>query len=142
MQIKDLFDDMPLPEGAVVDIRLQKLLREPLDVCADWQRTENLLLEAHRLMPQQLEVLVALYKMYAYSNRFDESLQRIEQVLTLSAGLAGFPAGLSLFEGYWNRFTESCPGGDALSPSNRRPLSMGSGVTGMRLGIADGLLVH
>ena len=78
MQIKDLFDDMPLPEGAVVDIRLQKLLREPLDVCADWQRTENLLLEAHRLMPQQLEVLVALYKMYAYSNRFDESLQRIE----------------------------------------------------------------
>ncbi|RLT90629.1 MAG: hypothetical protein D9N13_07705 [Ketobacter sp. GenoA1] len=92
MQIKDLFDDMPLPEGAVVDIRLQKLLREPLDVCADWQRTENLLLEAHRLMPQQLEVLVALYKMYAYSNRFDESLQRIEQVLTLSAALAGFPA--------------------------------------------------
>ena len=60
MQIKDLFDDMPLSEG-IVDIQLQKLLREPLDICNDWQRTENLLLDAHRLMPEKLEVLVALY---------------------------------------------------------------------------------
>ena len=89
MQIKDLFDDMPLSEG-IVDIQLQKLLREPLDICNDWQRTENLLLDAHRLMPEQLEVLVALYKMYAYSNRFDESLQRINQVLVLSALKEGF----------------------------------------------------
>ena len=89
MQIKDLFDDMPLSDG-VVDIQLQKLLREPLDICNDWQRTENLLLDAHQLMPEKLEVLVALYKMYAYSNRFDESLQRINQVLVLSALQGGF----------------------------------------------------
>ena len=91
MQIKDLFDDMPLSDDGVADIQLQKLLREPLDICNDWQRTENLLLDAHSMMPEKLEVLVALYKMYAYSNRFDESLQRINQVLALSSAKEGFP---------------------------------------------------
>jgi hypothetical protein len=41
-------------------------------------------------MPAKLEILVALYKMYAYSNRFDESLQRINQVLQLSSEQMGF----------------------------------------------------
>lgn len=91
MQIKDLFDDMPLSESGVVDMELQKLLREPLDICNDWQRTENLLLDAHELMPAKLEILVALYKMYAYSNRFAESLVRINQVLDLSSAQMGFP---------------------------------------------------
>ncbi|RLT96348.1 hypothetical protein [Ketobacter sp.] len=111
MQIKDLFDDLPLSTG-VADIQLQKLLREPLDICNDWQRTENLLLEAHQRMPDKLEVLVALYKMYAYSNRFDESLQRINQVLVMSALQAGFAVDWRVQE----------PGPDWLNLSGARRL--------------------
>jgi len=104
MQIKDLFDDMPLSPDNVADIQLQKLLREPLDICNDWQRTERLLLDAHELMPAKLEVLVALYKMYAYSNRFTESLQRINQVLELSSAQVGFATDWRLLEpgAQWN----------------------------------------
>lgn len=90
MLVKDLFDDLPWSDTEVVDIELQKLLRQPLDVCGDGQRTERLLLVAHEKMPGQLELLVALYKMYAYTNRFDEALQRIDQVLEMAAARAGF----------------------------------------------------
>ncbi|MAR90117.1 MAG: hypothetical protein SV765_04645 [Pseudomonadota bacterium] len=89
MLIRDLFDGAPWV-AEVADLQWQKLLREPLDVYQDPDRTEALLLQAHQLMPERLEVLVALYKMYAYSNQFSKAQQRIHQVLQLSARDAGF----------------------------------------------------
>jgi len=90
MQISDLFNEFPVTDGDVVPLALQKLLREPLNVCEDWSRTEKLLLDAQSLMPERMEITVALYKMYAYSNRHAEAMQLIDKVLTLSATDGGF----------------------------------------------------
>ncbi len=91
MQLSDLFEEFPIEGGNVIPLTVQKLLREDLNVCDDWQRTEELLLSARRLMPERLEIMVALYKMYAYSNRHQEALGLIEEVLARSAENGGFP---------------------------------------------------
>lgn len=85
MRVRELFDEFPLAGQQVVPLQLQQLLNEPLDVIQDWQRAERLLQKAIEAMPEQLEVKVALYKMYAYSNRFDESLALVHQVLETAA---------------------------------------------------------
>ena len=90
MQLRDLFDEMPVNPGAVIPLEIEQLLRSDLDVKEDWQQAEQLLLRARSALPGQLEVLVALYKLYAYSNRFDESLQIIDEVLLSAASTAGF----------------------------------------------------
>lgn len=92
MQLRDLFDEMPVSNGAAVPMALQKLLRENLNVAEDWQQAESLLLRAREELPQQVEILIALYKLYAYSNRFDESLAVIDEALTISAESEGFVA--------------------------------------------------
>ncbi len=90
MQLRDLFDTLPVTPSEVIPLTLQQLLRAELLVEEDWQQAEHLLLTARRELPEQVEVLIALYKLYAYSNRFEESLNLIEEVLEKSASLAGF----------------------------------------------------
>lgn len=90
MRISDLFEDSPIHDSDVIPLTLQKLLREELNVCDDWQRTEALLLNARRLMPERLEIAVALYKMYAYSDRHKEALQLVDEVLRGAADRGGF----------------------------------------------------
>lgn len=90
MQLRDLFDELPINETAVVPMALQQLLREDLNVTEDWQQAEQLLIRARQALPQQLEVQIALYKLYAYSNRFDEALAVIENVLVAAATAVGF----------------------------------------------------
>ncbi len=90
MQLRDLFDEFPLPKGEVVPIALQQLLRSELDVHQDWARTERLLLDTRTLIPERLEPVVALYKMYAYSNRHAEALGLIHEALERAASSAGF----------------------------------------------------
>lgn len=92
MQLRDLFDDFPLDDADVVQFSLQQILRQPLDIFVDSQRTEQLLLQACDLLPERLEVRVALYKWYAYSNRFEESLALIDDVLLRAARTGGFAA--------------------------------------------------
>ena len=92
MQLRDLFDETPVNTDAVIPMALQQLLRSDLDVKDDWQRAENTLLQALAALPDQIEVRIALYKLYAYSNRFDESLQHIGEVLARTAVQAGFDA--------------------------------------------------
>ena len=92
MQLRDLFDEVSRGDARVIPLELQQLLRRDLDVSSDWRGAEDLLLTARERLPQQLEVLVALYKLYAYSNRFDEALQVIDDTLALAAGQAGFTA--------------------------------------------------
>lgn len=92
MQLRDLFDEVPGGENGVIPMALQQLLREDLNVEQDWQQAERLLLKARQDLPQQLEILVALYKLYAYSNRFEESLAVIDEVLHRAATSGGFDA--------------------------------------------------
>lgn len=92
MQVRELFDEFPVASGEVIPLALQQLLREPLDVARDWQRTEQLLQDARAHMPQRLELPVALYKMYAYSNRFNEALALINEVLLRAASQGHFSA--------------------------------------------------
>ncbi len=91
MLLRDLFDELPLSNSDVIPIALQKLLREPLDVYADWKRTEQLLLDAKAMLPGKLEVSMALYKMYAYSNQFEKAIATINEVLAEAAAQGGFP---------------------------------------------------
>ena len=91
MQLRDLFDEFPMGRDEVVPPALQQLLKTSLNVNEDWQRAEKLLYDTRRVLPERLEIPVALYKMYAYSNRFDESLELVEEVLTRAAEDGGFP---------------------------------------------------
>lgn len=91
MQLRDLFNEFPIDGGDVIPIEVQKLLREDLKVCDDWRRAEELLLSARALMPERLELGVALYKMFAYSNQYAEALVLIHEVLEQSARGGGFP---------------------------------------------------
>lgn len=86
MQVRELFNELPLAPNTVVPLALQQLLRAELDVTQDWSQAEQRLLAARAELPQQLELGVALYKLYAYSNRFDEALSMIDSVLTEAAG--------------------------------------------------------
>ena len=92
MQLRELFNEFPIEDGGVVTLALQQLLREPLNVSHDWRRAEQILQQARDLMPERLEVPVALYKMYAYSNRFEEALAVIDEVLYQAAEEGGFVA--------------------------------------------------
>lgn len=71
-------------------LALEQLLRQDLDVKDDWQQAEQLLQRARQALPGRLEILVALYKLYAYSNRFDEALEVIDEVLNTAATKMGF----------------------------------------------------
>jgi len=92
MQLRDLFDEFPVGKGEVVPLALQQLLKTSLDVHEDWRRAEQLLLATRELLPDRLEIQVALYKMYAYSNRFEASLALIDEVLGRAAAQGGFSA--------------------------------------------------
>jgi len=85
-----LFHDLPVPDDESTPEPLRQLLREPLDVTRDWGRAEHLLLRAQAQLPERLEISVALYKMYAYSNRHHEALLLIDGVLCQAAERAGF----------------------------------------------------
>lgn len=99
MQLRDLFNEFPMGRGDVVPLALQQLLNEPLNVNDDWPRAEGLLLEARRMLPERLEIPVALYKMYAYSNRFAEAMALIDEVLERAAKAGNFPADWTLLHG-------------------------------------------
>ena len=92
MQVQDLLDDVPLSQGSVIPLTMKQLLREELNIADNWQHAEGLLRQAIAHMPEQLALKVALYKLYAYSNRFAESLVVINQTLQQAADNCGFNA--------------------------------------------------
>lgn len=91
MLLRELFDEFPIKEN-VVPLAVQQLLNQPLNVTEDWARAEKLLLDARQLMPSRPEVNVALYKLYAYSNRFEESLALIDDTLAICGLASGLDA--------------------------------------------------
>lgn len=103
MQLRELFNEFPVDASKAVPLALQQLLRSELNVHEDWERAEQLLLSTRELIPERMEILVALYKMYAYSNRLEESMNLIDEVLLRSAQAGGFTA-------QWQELTpESAP---------------------------------
>lgn len=103
MQLRDLFN-----EGVDHSPQTAALLDASLDVMTDGLRAEQLLLRASEAHPEQLATRVALYKLYAYTNRLDESLRLIEQVLDAAARGGGFindPASLDPEQAGWNPAT-------------------------------------
>lgn len=104
MLIRELFSDAPLNTDVLVSLDLQRLLHEPLNISSDWGRAEQLLLRVVNRMPEQLELKIALYKMYAYAGRFDQSRALIYQVLEQAANRAGFHTDwrhLSVTSAHW-----------------------------------------
>ncbi|WP_146119234.1 hypothetical protein [Blastopirellula marina] len=86
MKVNDLLSEVA---AADVSAKFQELLDQEIDVFTDWNRAEMLLLDAAEAMPDQLEIGVALYKMYAYADRFDAALEQIETVLAKAAAQIG-----------------------------------------------------
>ncbi|GAB6042953.1 tetratricopeptide repeat protein [Endothiovibrio diazotrophicus] len=114
MQLRDLLDDPPTTDGDVIPLEFKQLLREPLEVFADGERAERLLLDARSRLPERLEIPVALYKLYAYTNRFAESLALIHEVLERSATRAGFPADWRALKGSDSPWTGPATGDPRL----------------------------
>ena len=90
MLVKDLFNEAPLTGVQMVSVETERLLREPINIAQDWQRAERLLQEVRSHLPQACEVKIALFKMYAYAYRCEESLKLIHEVLKQTAETEGF----------------------------------------------------
>ena len=90
MRVRDLFDDAPLAGQLEVSMETERLLREPINISQDWQRAERLLHQVREELPKATEVKIALFKMYAYAFRTEESLALIHEALAETATAGGF----------------------------------------------------
>ena len=68
---------------------------------------EPLLLEAYKVAPDHLSVLVALYRYYYYQHRLEDALKIAHQALTISGERLGFPVD-------WTRITNEHLGAGAF----------------------------
>ncbi|WP_227818152.1 hypothetical protein [Nitrogeniibacter aestuarii] len=92
MQVRDLFDDLPLPEAGADADTINALLNAPLDLRHGWVRTERLIDDARHAMPARLELNVAMYKLLAYSGRLEAAEALIDETLERAAAAGGFDA--------------------------------------------------
>jgi len=92
MQVRDLFDDMPLPEDGPDGDTIRALLDAPLDLRHGWSRTERLIDDARHALPARLELDIAMYKLHAYSGRLESAEELILSTLERAAAAAGFAA--------------------------------------------------
>jgi hypothetical protein len=74
--------DIPAPVNA--------LLQQAAASADDFSTSESALLRARELAPGQLEVFIALYKLYFYRGFTDKAEQVVLQALNSAAGAAGF----------------------------------------------------
>lgn len=80
-----LYFEDPLPAGA------EALIARASSEYGD-PEAEMSLLKAHLLAPDNLTVLVGLYRYYFYQHRLDDALQVAERAMQLSGRLLGLPA--------------------------------------------------
>jgi len=95
-----LYFDEPLAEVASM------LIEQAADEYGE-NDVEHLLLEANRIAPGHLTVLVALYRYYYYQHRLEDALDIAHQALAVSGKRLDFPAN-------WNRLTNDHLGAGAL----------------------------
>lgn len=81
---QQLYFDEPMPE------KVQQLLMQAAAAYGDGQ-AEGLLLRAFLYAPDNLSVLVALYRTYYYQHRLDEAMQVASRALMLVAKRLNFP---------------------------------------------------
>jgi len=108
MQVRDLFDDLPLPDAGADAETIAALLNAPLDLRHGWSRTERLIDDARHAMPDRLELNVAMYKLFAYSGRLEAAEVLIEETLQRAAEMGGFdadPARLAAEDPRWHAAT-------------------------------------
>ncbi len=86
--------------GLNIPSHINAYLQKAVAAYDDSDMAENLLWQAQKLDPNQLEVYVALYKFYFYKNRIDEAEAVVLQALNQSAELGKFDAD-------WNQLTPS-----------------------------------
>jgi len=113
MQVRDLFDDLPLPEAGADADTINALLNAPLDLRHGWSRTERLIDDARHALPDRLELNVAMYKLFAYSGRLDAAETLIDETLVRAAQAGGFdpdPTRLDAGDPRW----QSAQGNDRL----------------------------
>lgn len=104
MQVRDLFDDLPLPDAGADAETINALLNAPLDLRHGWDRTERLIDDARHAMPDRLELNVAMYKLLAYSGRLEAAEALIAETLERAAAARGFdadPARLAADDARW-----------------------------------------
>lgn len=80
-----LYFEEPLPEEA------ERLIRQALATCAD-KNAELWLLRAHLVAPENLTVLIGLYRFYFYQQRLPEAMIVAERAMQLAARQLGLPA--------------------------------------------------
>lgn len=98
MQVRDLFDDMPLPEDGSDADTVRALLAAPLDLRHGWSRTERLIDDARLALPDRLELDIAMYKLHAYSGRLESAEALILSALERAALAGGFDAEASALD--------------------------------------------
>jgi tetratricopeptide (TPR) repeat protein len=80
----DLYFEAPLPE------RVGELIAEASDRYGE-PAAETALLRAYLIAPDNLSVLVGLYRYYYYQHRLDDALQVAERAMQLSGRNLGLP---------------------------------------------------
>ncbi|MGD8594687.1 MAG: hypothetical protein PVF82_17810 [Gammaproteobacteria bacterium] len=97
---KSLYFDEPLAEQA-------GLLIEQAAAEYGNSNVEPLLLQAYKIAPEHLTVLVALYRYYYYQHRLEDALNIAHQALAVSGQRLGFPL-------QWYQLTNAHIGAGAL----------------------------
>jgi len=113
MQVRDLFDDLPLPEAGADADTINALLSAPLDLRHGWARTERLIDDARHALPDRLELNVAMYKLFAYSGRLEEAEALIDETLIKAAAAGGFDVDPTRLDADDPRWRAAC-GNDRL----------------------------
>lgn len=86
--------------GVNIPSNINACLQQAVAAYEDSDTAENLLWQAQKMDPGQLEVYVALYKFYFYKNRIDEAEDVVFMALLQSAMQGNFPSD-------WRKLSES-----------------------------------
>lgn len=78
--------------GRNIPAPVNALLQQAVNAYGDTERAEDLLWQAQRMDPAQLEVYIALYKFYFYQYRLDEAESVAREALRRAAEAGGFAA--------------------------------------------------
>jgi hypothetical protein len=76
--------------GRAIPVAVNVCLQEAAASSGDFIRAERALLNARAMAPLQLEVFVALYKLYFYNGRLDEAERVVRETLQVAAERGGF----------------------------------------------------
>jgi len=78
--------------GRNIPAPVNALLQQAVRAYDDTDRAEDLLRQAQRMDPEQLEVYIALYKFYFYKLRLEDAEGVTREALARAAGQGGFDA--------------------------------------------------